>query len=171
MTPTPATPGTRLWNDAYWFSEDIPTFNLLKNLATGMNVDTAREQWRQDRVASIRAAEADARQHERAAIAVHLRMIRREHCATQGEKLGVTHAIAEIESRMRHDPAPAIDRIVADAPKGRSKIGVAKSGNRPHRFRAAQGAANHDGVQCKRQVREAYRRSRPHPREAVELPG
>lgn len=36
-------------SDAYWFSEDVPTMNLLKRLADGECVSEAREKWRRDR--------------------------------------------------------------------------------------------------------------------------
>lgn len=39
----------RLENDAWWFSEDETTCDLLLNLAKGMRVSEAREIWRQKR--------------------------------------------------------------------------------------------------------------------------
>ena len=36
--------------DSHWFSEDPPTENLIRNLATGMGVGQARGQWNRERL-------------------------------------------------------------------------------------------------------------------------
>jgi hypothetical protein len=41
----------RLRNDAWWFSEDQPTLDLLQGLANGERVDSLREKWRDARKA------------------------------------------------------------------------------------------------------------------------
>lgn len=48
----------RLIGDAYWFSEDPPTMNLILGLAQGRDVATLRDEWRR---ALAEKEEADAR--------------------------------------------------------------------------------------------------------------
>jgi len=43
------TDNERFNSNAYWFSEDEPTMNLLKNFARGSDVRAARDEWRADR--------------------------------------------------------------------------------------------------------------------------
>ncbi len=39
-----------LKNDSWWFSEDLATYNVLKDLSEGKSVSTARENWRRTRI-------------------------------------------------------------------------------------------------------------------------